>query len=244
MFPSTSRRSPDGVAAALDLVERAESASNVLPTPGERATFEVRGRRLRRVAANGDLVARAGPSPADGEKLRGREGAAVPLHLERRLAADEVRLAKLVGGAARVRAFYPALGATAAIHARTLRRPSRLRAAATVLARFGAIEDHVAVPPLLEHGSSRRQVDWLVEGLVDGVHPRPGERADVVRTLLPGLIRAGAHFGWERRPVSTGADEHLGRGDRRALGRSADPAVVRDGGRAARPRTAAARAAH
>lgn len=50
------------------------------------------------------------------ERLLGGAAVPPPLALQRRLSADEVRLAKLGGGA---RAFYPRRGLIAAVHSGT-----------------------------------------------------------------------------------------------------------------------------
>jgi hypothetical protein len=183
------------VARALGLLRRAEARAPVPRARGPQP-YQLEGRRLLRLDADGVAAGPTGPRPASGERLLGASGD-VRRVVARSVAADEVRLAKLAGGS-RVRAFYGEAGLTCAVH-RADRVTARLLVGARAQRALGAT-GAVRVPRLVATGRSLG-VAWVVEETVVGQHPAPAEQDAVAQRLAPALLDAGLRLGARRRRV-------------------------------------------
>ncbi len=199
-MPANPLSAQDRPLAALRVLGIAETSCDALPSTRESHSFEVTGRQILRLGPDGLVLPAVGPVPAPGERLRGA-GTGPGVRLDRRLAVDEVRLAKLGGGQMRMRAFYGDDGVTAAVHHGPAWRRPRLLAAAT--ARRAMTSSGVVGAPAFVRSGSRRGVAWLVEETVEAAHPGLHERDLVARELGPLLLATGSGLGCRRAAVTT-----------------------------------------
>lgn len=188
----------------MSLLHRVERRSRVLPRAPFRRQFTLQGRLvLEEAVENPRRALRRVPDPAPGESS----------HLDRvvtrslALSVSQVRLAKLGGGLVRLRGFYPAEGVTVVMHQRRRRTSSGLLRGVRAQRLLAAVASY-QVPEVREVGSWR-SLDWVVENLVQGLHPAPADQGLLAVRLLQALIATSTRAGVEHECLGRWVGPHV-----------------------------------